>query len=439
VDHELSALIKHDNLLDCPQIDSKATLASSQYVQPASIDVPLTAECYLVKDRVLPYGKKLRELLPSLEIMRINLSSQENGAILLKGQTYLAYCGRVKMPAECRGSLSPKSSIGRVDLMVRGVFDGSGLYDSIGKGEEGELWMEISPRSFNVRVRERQALSQMMVFVDDDEKISGIVHSNKNDQHVVPPLLFTKDGVPIDPPLLHHDGSVILHLGLRLGEDGESEEIVSQESIDGLEENASQTSTGVSATSPTRKAPTATKRLRSAEKRKRDSYVVGWEALATSDVVDLSLPNAHPASRFFRPIMSSQCRDSGKSKITLEKDRFYILATKERISVPTSLSAEMIPFSHHIGELRAHYAGFFDPGFGYGKDGSIKGTVGVLEVRPHETITIFDGQPICLIEYFRNTSIPAVSYGDAGNSYQNQKGAKLAKYFYLEDDECVGN
>lgn len=45
------------------------------------------------------------------------------------------------------------------------------------------------------------------------------------------------------------------------------------------------------------------------------------------------------------------------------------------------LSAEMVPFSHHVGELRAHYAGFFDPGFGYGAAGEIKGTVGVLEVR----------------------------------------------------------
>ena len=58
----------------------------------------------------------------------------------------------------------------------------------------------------------------------------------------------------------------------------------------------------------------------------------------------------------------------------------------------------MIPFSQHVGELRAHYAGFFDPGFGFGVDGSTKGTIGVLEVRPHETITVYDGQPICLME-----------------------------------------
>ena len=53
------------------------------------------------------------------------------------------------------------------------------------------------------------------------------------------------------------------------------------------------------------------------------------------------------------------CRCMRRSPVTL---RFYILTTKERIRVPAHMSAEMMPFSHHVGELRAHYAGFFDPG-----------------------------------------------------------------------------
>lgn len=89
----------------------------------------------------------------------------------------------------------------------------------------------------------------------------------------------------------------------------------------------------------------------------------------------------------------------------------------------------MVPFSQHVGELRAHYAGFFDPGFGYGNNGELKGAAGVLEVRPHETITVYDGQPICLMEFFRNAENPRVPYGSAGNNYQSQCGPKLAKYF----------
>lgn len=115
--------------------------------------------------------------------------------------------------------------------------------------------------------------------------------------------------------------------------------------------------------------------------------------------------------------------------MTLEKDKFYILCTKEKVSIPTFLSAEMIPFSHNIGELRAHYAGFFDPGFGYGVNGEVHGTVGVLEVRPHETITVYDGQPICLMDFYKNSKIPEKPYGTANNNYQNQQGPKLAKFF----------
>lgn len=89
----------------------------------------------------------------------------------------------------------------------------------------------------------------------------------------------------------------------------------------------------------------------------------------------------------------------------------------------------MVPFSQNIGELRVHYAGFFDPGFGYGTNGQIKGTVGVLEVRPHETITIYDGQPICLMEFFQNAQTPDKHYGSANNNYHNQIGPKLAKFF----------
>ena len=152
--------------------------------------------------------------------------------------------------------------------------------------------------------------------------------------------------------------------------------------------------------------------------------LAGYEAKHTNEVVDLSRIGKHERDDFFRPI-----RCDGKGRLTLEKDRFYILATKEHISVPLEISGEMIPFSHLVGELRAHYAGFFDPGFGYGAEGERKGTVAVLEVRPHETITIYDGQPICLMEFFKNTARPAKPYGYSGNNYAEQCGPKLAKYF----------
>ena len=369
IDRELRDLLQM-GMFSCPHANI------SHYVQPASVDLPLSSTCVLVKEKVLPFQRNVRELVNSLALQTIDLSG--DGGILLRGQTYMAYCGKLKMPLTHRGMLSPKSSIGRVDLMVRGVFDGSGLYDSISPNEEGELWMEISPRSFNIRARQGQALSQMMVFTSPPEGDSAIVPKHPAETDT---LIYSSDGKPLTPRL--HGSAIVLSLGLK----------------------------------PEPGTP------------------LGWEALLTNEVVDLSSLGTTPIAPFFRPIVTtSRCVKGAKNTkldeaITLEKDKFYILSTKERIRVPTHLSAEMIPFSHHIGELRAHYAGFFDPGFGAGRDGSLKGTVGVLEVRPHENIIIYDGQPICLIDFYLNTSVPDVAYGDAGNNYQTQRGPKLAKYF----------
>lgn len=311
------------------------------------------------------------DLLPELRLDTLSL--EDKGALLLKSQTYLIYVGKIRLPKGLRGHLSPKSSIGRVDLMVRGIVDGCGLYDTIPEGTESDLWLEITPQSFNVRLKRGIALTQLMVLrssADEDSEsteggaASSVIHTHASK------LLFDASKKPLTPHV--HRGAVVLSLNV----------------------------------------PSNVNEL------------AGFEARTTSEVVDLSSVGTHDPKSFFRPIMGN-----GKRKLTLEKDRFYILCTKERVSVPLDVSGEMVPFSNLVGELRAHYAGFFDPGFGYGKKGEKKGTIAVLEVRPHETITIYDGQPICLMEFFRNTGIPEKPYGWSGNNYAEQTGPKLAKFF----------
>ena len=90
----------------------------------------------------------------------------------------------------------------------------------------------------------------------------------------------------------------------------------------------------------------------------------------------------------------------------------------------------MVAYDIHSGEFRAHYAGFFDPGFGYGGEGEVKGTPAVLEVAPHEDVIIRHGQPICKMVYEYLTKTPEKIYGvHLGSHYMNQRGPQLGRLF----------
>ena len=59
--------------------------------------------------------------------------------------------------------------------------------------------------------------------------------------------------------------------------------------------------------------------------------------------------------------------------------------------MPPDHAAEMRPYDTRVGEFRVHYAGFFDPGFGFDTAG--EGSRAVLEIRSFEVpFALRDGQ-----------------------------------------------
>ena len=58
--------------------------------------------------------------------------------------------------------------------------------------------------------------------------------------------------------------------------------------------------------------------------------------------------------------------------------------SNEAVSIPPNLAAEMTAYDPTSGELRTHYAGFFDPGFGFDPTGGFRGSRAALEVRAHD-------------------------------------------------------
>ena len=151
--------------------------------------------------------------------------------------------------------------------------------------------------------------------------------------------------------------------------------------------------------------------------------LVGYRAKPHTGVVDLDKIGHYPAPEFWEEIHSQNGR------IILDPGAFYILVSREAVTIPPDYAAEMAPFLAMVGEFRVHYAGFFDPGFGHAAAGGA-GSRGVLEVRCHEAPFVLEhGQIVGRLVYERMAERPETLYGrEIASNYQGQ-GLKLAKQF----------
>jgi dCTP deaminase len=154
-----------------------------------------------------------------------------------------------------------------------------------------------------------------------------------------------------------------------------------------------------------------------------DSTLIGYRAKKHTDRIDVDQVGIYDTADFWEPIHRHR-----EPRLILDPDEFYILATREAVRVPPDFAAEMIPYDTAVGEFRVHYAGFFDPGFGW--DLSTGGSRAVLEVRSHEVPFMLEhGQTVAMLRYERMAMRPDKLYGQGiGSNYQNQ-GLKLAKQF----------
>ncbi len=151
--------------------------------------------------------------------------------------------------------------------------------------------------------------------------------------------------------------------------------------------------------------------------------IVGYRARKTKQPIDLSLIGHYEVSDFWDPIYKDQ-------ECILGPREFYILASKQRVRIPPDLAAEMLPYDLSTQEFRVHYAGFFDPGFGYGESGEIPGTRAVLEVRANEMpILLEDDQFVGRLTYYRMSQKPDKIYGGTIGSNYQQQGLALSKQF----------
>ena len=152
--------------------------------------------------------------------------------------------------------------------------------------------------------------------------------------------------------------------------------------------------------------------------------LVGYRAKRHTGLIDIERRAGYSVLEFWEPMMARPDKT-----LILDPNEFYILASKEAVQVPPDYAAEMVPFDPLVGEFRVHYAGFFDPGFGYAGAGG-KGARAVLEVRSREVPFILEhGQIVGRLVYEKMLARPDTLYGQGiGSNYQAQS-LKLSKHF----------
>ena len=154
--------------------------------------------------------------------------------------------------------------------------------------------------------------------------------------------------------------------------------------------------------------------------------LLGYRAKPHTGVIDLDRIGHYPARDFWEEVRATDAR------IILDPGAFYILVSREAVTIPPDYAAEMAPYLAMVGEFRVHYAGFFDPGFGHASAGGT-GSRGVLEVRCHEAPFVLEhGQVVGRLVYERMSDRPDTLYGAGISSNYQGQGLKLAKQFRME-------
>ncbi|WP_324352949.1 2'-deoxycytidine 5'-triphosphate deaminase [Methyloceanibacter sp.] len=336
-------------------------------IQPASLDLRLGKKAYRIRASFLPgRNAKVRDKLSELTFHEIDLTK---GAVLEAGCVYLVQLQEhLKLRGTIAAFANPKSSTGRLDVFTRLIADCQESFDCVEEGYRGPLYAEICPRTFSIKVHTGTRLNQIRF------------RRRLPQQADEPPGRVGDKGLRS----IHSD------IGLVGGEAAIRDGLNLRISLAPVEPGG----------------------------------LVGYRARRYAGVIDMDNVGAYDVDQFWEAV-----RLGGDKRLVLDPHEFYILASKESVSVPPEYVAEMAPFDPMIGEYRVHYAGFFDPGFGYAA-GKAPGAKAVLEVRSLDIpFIVEDGQIVGRLVYDRLTEVPETLYGQGIGSHYQAQGLKLSKHF----------
>ena len=358
--------------IDAGHITADPFRIPDRSIQPASLDLTLGRRAYRLRCSFLPDTKDVAEKLAEHSMGEVDL--RDDGGILERNRPYLIPLReQLALPQTIRAKANPKSSTGRLDIFTRVITDRSFRFDEVGAGYHGQLYLEVVSRSFTVRVREGLSLNQLRLMAGEPRVADAEIHN----LHGRDPVLYLGEDPVRAEDLTVSDG---LFLSLDL--------------VGGPER------------------------------------MIGYRAKKNSQLLDLGNVEHYEPEAFWEPLVADRER-----RLILEPEEFYLLLSAEAVSVPPSYAAEMHAYDPTSGELRTHYAGFFDPGFGYEaadplRASRLRGSRATLEVRAHDVpFMVEHRQRVCKLSFDRMIEPPHTLYGEGiGSHYQSQQ-VTLSKHF----------
>lgn len=343
----------------------------AENIKPSSLDIRINLDTLMEVSAVfMPSVKEMTiaETLATEKIGAKKVQKTVHGYFLDRDKVYVAeVVERIILPPDVFARANPKSSTGRNDVHVRLVADYSARYDGLPFGWKGKLYVLIKSNSFNILFPDPiVSLNQIRFFKRDNGLMHGQELENLTYQNIIRNDRKNMDLYFSD--LIHNQTKIKLSIDLR--DHGDSPGYIAKQNV----------------TSP-----------------------LIWK------------PGRNAASDFFEPLQ----KVVGDDAVVFEKNRFYILSSRESVWVPKEFACEMVSSDDGFGEIRAHYAGFIDNGWGEQFHRPL-----TLEVRLAEDMLIYHGQPIAYLNFHHMFDTPDNGYDDGiGSNYTVQKTAQLGKFF----------
>jgi deoxycytidine triphosphate deaminase len=314
----------------------------------SAIDLHLSSEAYIMtKGSIKPFEKNYSDIIKDHYYAEPHNPLSNNTFYLEKEQCYVFKIQEKLHPAIVNsspfyGQATAKSSVGRVDVIARLIVDGMKEYEKFTPNgvTTGEMFLEITPITFDVVVKEGISLSQLR-FCNGDFEVSTM-----RDEKFIDAILN----------LSHHP------------------------------KNSATLSVDVSNFKITNKLAAAAYCANNGKSKKALEL---WADEGT-----------YSAPEFWVPVESNE--EQNIKSITIKKNNFYILRSLERISLPPGVCIYCRAMDETLGEMRIHYAGFVHPLFGLNREDKKTGTPLIFEVRGHNVdVLLTQGEILARLFFYR--------------------------------------